>query len=288
MSIKKNPILTVVIPVYNGEKYLRQSLESVFNQVCSHNFEVLVLNDGSTDGSLEIAKEFELRYPNLRVIDMPKTGLVGVLNRSLETVDTQYISRHDADDIMMQNRIELQINQILENSDLNCIGGQIIAFSETMRPNELRVNMYPTDSLEIKSQLVKKNVFASPTVTFCRNCARNVGGYRASCDGAEDYDLWLRMAKRGIMHNTRTVLTQYRVHPEQVTQAKKFKVYRATFLAKMYFLFGSKAGLIRFNYPQLNCHSQVDFHRGRKVALLYFLVLDFLRFFLIRFKNRMV
>ena len=278
MDAKRESILTVVIPVFNGEKYLRQSLESVVNQVCNYAFKVLVLNDGSSDSSLEIAQEFESRFTNFKVIDLPKSGLVGVLNYSLEAVDTKYVSRHDADDIMAEDRIELQIQQILNNPELNCVGGQMIAFSEPQNGEELRVNLYPADNLEIKSQLVKKNVFASPTVTYCRNCARIVGGYRAICDGAEDYDLWLRMAKRGTMSNNLRVLTKYRIHSEQVTQAKKLKVYRSTFLAKIFFLFGASIGLLRHKTLQLDCHLPAKLPQARKLSLLVFLFLDFLRF----------
>lgn len=288
MSGTRKAFSTVVIPVFNGEKYLKESLLSVSNQVCSYEFDVLVLNDGSTDGSLAIAQEFASRCANFKVIDLPKLGLVGVLNRALEIVDTKYISRHDADDIMVENRIKIQIQQILDNPELNCVGGQIKSFSGSQQLNELKVNSYPDDNFEIKSQLVKKNVFASPTVTFCRSCALELGGYRALCDGAEDYDLWLRMATRGGMRNHLGVLTLYRVHAEQVTQSKKFKVYWATFLAKFFYLVGSSLGLKKPQHSGFDCHLPAECPRGRKISLLYFLAFDFLRFIRVAFTSHKV
>ena len=288
MNGARKAFTTVVIPVFNGEKYLRESLLSVSNQVCSYDFDVLVLNDGSTDRSLAIAQEFASRFANFRVIDLPKLGLVGVLNRALEIIGTEYVSRHDADDIMVANRIEIQIQQIIDNPELNCVGGQIKSFSGPLQLKELKVNSYPDDNFEIKSQLMKKNVFASPTVTFCRKCALELGGYRGLCDGAEDYDLWLRMATRGSMRNDLGVLTLYRVHAEQVTQSKKFKVYWATFLAKFFFLVGSTVGLKKAKHSGLYCHLPADCPRGRKISLLYFLAFDFLRFIRVALTNHRV
>lgn len=283
MSGTRNAFSTVVIPVFNGEQYLEESLLSVSNQICSYDFDVLVLNDGSTDRSVEIALDFASRFTNFKVLDLPKLGLVGVLNRALEVVETKYISRHDADDIMVENRIEIQIQQILENPEINCVGGQIKAFSGSKQFEELKVNFYPLGNMEIKSQLMRKNVFASPTVTYCRNCALKLGGYRSLCDGAEDYDLWLRMAARGAMRNDSSILTLYRIHSEQVTQSKKLKVYRATFLAKIFSLVGSELGLKKPKLTGLDCHLPSDFSRNQKLSLLYFLALDFLRFIRVTF-----
>lgn len=285
MIFGKSPVSTVVIPVYNGEKYLRDSLLSVADHVSDFEFEVLVLNDGSTDNSLNIAREFERNYQNFKVVDLPKSGLVAVLNQSLGLVNTPLISRHDADDLMLVGRLQSQIQDFQLNSKLNCVGGQITLFSESKSKSELKANYYPEDDKTIKSQIMKKNVFASPTVTYCRFCAIRVGGYRSCCDGAEDYDLWLRLTEFGLMKNDSRIWTYYRVHPEQVTQSKTWKVYRSTLYAKILFLVNSKLGLELSNEQIPECHRERKNSIIQRLPVVGFLLLDFVRLILFTMKK---
>ena len=280
MTHRKIPLSTVVIPVFNGEEYLRESLLSVANQVCSYDFKVLIINDGSTDSSLKIAREFEFKYANFNVIDLPKSGLVGVLNQALKLTNTPLISRHDADDVMVPQRLQIQLDEFEANATFNCIGGQLKHFSTSSDRKHFKSNHYPEEDQEIKSLLLRKNVFASPTVTYCRLCAIRVGGYRNYCDGAEDYDLWLRLTKYGLMKNDPRILTHYRVHPGQVTQAKVMKVLKATFLAKVFCLTNSKLGLIRWAHDSVACHVVNKNTYRMKFTLLWYLGMDFIHFIL--------
>jgi glycosyltransferase involved in cell wall biosynthesis len=280
MIHRKIPLSTVVIPVFNGEEYLRESLLSVADQVCSYEFKVLVINDGSTDSSLKIAREFEFKHTHFNVIDLPKSGLVGVLNQALKLTDTPLISRHDADDVMVPQRLQIQLEEFEANTEFNCIGGQIKHFSTSSDRKHFKSNYYPEEDQDIKSLLLRKNVFASPTVTYCRLCAIRVGGYRNYCDGAEDYDLWLRLTKYGLMKNDPQILTYYRVHPGQVTQAKVMKVFRATFFAKVFCLTNSKLGLIHWAQDSPTCHKGNINTFQMKFSLLRYLGLDLIHFIL--------
>jgi glycosyltransferase involved in cell wall biosynthesis len=255
--LSNQPSMTVVIPVYNGGKFLRASIESCTNQETSFPFKILVLDDGSKDNSAAIAEEYSDKYPFVQLERCQKRGLVDTLNRSLTIVTTDFIARHDADDIMHRDRLQVQFDYLSKTPNNICLGGQLEIFGEDLRSPLPKSNSYPLTDREIRAAFPKGNPFASPTVTFCRKCALAVGGYRRLFDGAEDYDLWIRLSTRGHIANLPHTLTFYRKHDAQVTSSQIFKVYRATFLTKVFAMFN-------FKYYKKNQAVYLDSHTDFK------------------------
>ena len=266
---------TVLIPVYNCEEYLEQSLSSVLGQQTKADFNVLVIDDGSSDKSLKIALTVANRDARVEVISLPHSGLVFALNHGLVTAKGNFVIRHDADDIMIENRINSQHEYLLSNPNCVLVGGQLENFSDSPNDQIPIPNVYPQSDLEIRQLLPFKNTFAHPAATFCRMCANAVEGYRKTMNGAEDYDLWIRLSVRGSMHNLTSTVTKYRKHPNQVTVSNISRVYRATLLTKLAALWVLKPKLQQQGF--CSRHGVCPFPKLSKISLLKALVWDLVK-----------
>lgn len=221
--------ISVVIPVRNGGKFLHQSLISVFQQNCTDSFEVIVIDDGSTDNSISICEEF--KQFGIKILKSPGKGISAALNYGVEQSNSDLIARHDADDVMLQNRLQNQLSFMRENQDHVLLGGQIEFLINTQL--KFLPNYYPETWEELETWLAQGCYLAHPTVMFRKSSFYEVGGYREYFDGAEDYDLWLRMSTVGKIGNLTKALTQYRVHDDQVTKRRWYRTHFKTALVRI-------------------------------------------------------
>lgn len=217
---------SVVIPAKNASRFIHDSLRSVVNQKTRYRYEIIVVNDNSSDNTLELATELSGVFPYLRVINSPLTGISNALNAGINNAEGRYIIRHDADDLMIETRIQNQLDYLENNLDVVMVGGQIEPFGSSFLP---KVNFYPIRHEEICKMSRFGNPFAHPTVTFRSHLVSTVGFYRAQFDGAEDFDLWLRILRIGQGANLSSVVTRYRVHEGQITKSNLKKVNKATY-----------------------------------------------------------
>jgi hypothetical protein len=209
--------LTVVMTVYNGGPHLAPALESIMTQSI-RDFEVLVVNDGSTDQSATILDEYARRDARIRVIHQRNTGVVGALNTACAIVETPYIARLDADDISLSDRLERQTEFLRRNPHVALFGGAADFINEAGEVL-FRVDV-PTNNNDIKTQLLERNVFVHSAVVVRREALLAVGGYRRPFPSAEDYDLWLRISERYAVANLSEVVVRYRLHPKQASTAR--------------------------------------------------------------------
>ena len=174
--------LTVLMPVYNCERYVAQAVRSVLNQSLS-DFEFLVIDDGSTDRSAEVVKSFS--DTRIRIIGKSHTGLADSLNRGLE------IARIDADDIAVPKRLELQAEQIAKDPGTDVVAGYSVYFTGESNI-EFAVKPPVADS-EIRKMMDVHNPVNHSTVTFRKKPVIDAGGYDAGFGCFEDFELWLRI-----------------------------------------------------------------------------------------------
>jgi glycosyltransferase involved in cell wall biosynthesis len=209
------PSATVLLPVYNGEAYLSESLESLLAQ--DHgDFEILAIDDASRDRSSEILAEFAKKDRRLRVITRAENGgLVEALNLGLRSVSSRYVIRQDADDRAHPSRIRKSLEYFAEHRDTVLLGTWIQRIDASGNP--LGLQRFPIEDAEIRWQMLFRNPFAHSTVAFNREKALSLGGYAASARHAEDYDLWTKIAALGRMTNLSEALCDYRVHSENIT-----------------------------------------------------------------------
>lgn len=214
------PKISVVMSVYNGEKYMRESIESILSQ-SEKDFEYIIIDDGSTDTSLKIINEFQKKDPRIKVLSRKNKGLVYSLNEGLQLAQGEYIARMDADDISHIDRFERQIKYMEEENLVVC--GSFAEKIDTLG-QKVGEMTYPPSSVTIKSFALLHNPFIHPSIIFKKDSIEKVGGYKAFFRHIEDYELWTRLIYRYKTGNIPLTLLQYRVHDEQITQKKHFSM----------------------------------------------------------------
>lgn len=218
------PMVTVLMSVYNGEKFLKEAVESILNQTFD-DFEFLIINDGSTDKSVEIIKEFN--DERIRLINNETNlKLIASLNKGINLAKGKYIARMDCDDISMPERLENQVKFLEENKEYGLVGTwyEII----DAEGNKNKKVSYPTNNDLIKlflslncplahgsiigrTELFKKNSYGSKTYS-----------------AVEDYELWTRISKETKIYNIPKYLFRYRVYGESYSDTKTEKMYNET------------------------------------------------------------
>jgi hypothetical protein len=205
---------TVVMTVYNGGSYLIPALESILTQSI-RDFEFLIVDDGSTDGSTGTLEEYARRDSRIRLIRQENAGTIPSLIKACGLVTTPYIARMDADDISAPDRFERQLDFLGRNREVALLGGAAEYINDA--GEVLSTVEPPTSDDDIRARLATENVFVSSAVVMRRDALVMVGGYRRAFLYAEDYDLWLRIAERHKVANLAGVLVSYRVHRKQAT-----------------------------------------------------------------------
>lgn len=207
------PSVSIVMPVYNAEKFLAQSIDSILSQSFS-DFEFLIFNDGSTDRCEEIV----LSYSDERIRyfgDHVNKGYVVRLNEGIRAARGKYFARMDSDDIAAKDRLEVQIGLMEENPDISVCGSWYQLLSESGRKLEV-IRKYSSDRL-IRFKLLFSNPLCHPSVVIRREALEFIGSYDPEKQPAEDYDLWTKMANKYRFVNVPASLLMYRVHNQSVS-----------------------------------------------------------------------
>jgi len=179
------PLISVIMPVYNSEKYLAKAIESILNQTY-RNFEFIIINDGSTDNSFEIIKKYAKRDERIILIDRKENkGLVYSLIEGINQARGEFIARMDADDVSLPKRFERQMEYMIKNNLDVC--GSFIQFLR--KGIKERIIAFPIKHNDIKYTLLFVNTFSHPTMMFKREVFQKVN-YSSDYESAEDYKLW--------------------------------------------------------------------------------------------------
>jgi len=200
------PLVSVIIPCYNAERYVEQSIRSIMQQTYTA-LEIIAIDDGSVDGTVLILQRLAAEDQRIRlVIHDENKRLVFTLNEGLALARGRYIARMDADDIAMPNRIAVQVDVLECNSQIVVVG----SFMRVIQAEQLRGKwIAPIDDLRIRSYLFIASPFFHPTIMF-RNGLPDLY-YREDAYRAEDYDFWVRLLEHGKGYNIPRVLLHYRL-----------------------------------------------------------------------------
>lgn len=218
VALRSRPFVSVVMSVFNGERYLAEAVESILDQ-SFRDFEFIVIDDGSTDGSGRILDSYARRDARIRVFRQANLGLVDALNRGCELAEGQYIARMDADDISVHDRLSWQVQFMEQHPEVGVVGGAIQRIDASGKA--LEIKWYAPDDRNIKAALFRSSSeLAHPAVLLRKKVLLSAGGYRVAFVDAEDYDLWLRISECSQLANLDRVVLKYRVHPTQVSRRK--------------------------------------------------------------------
>lgn len=210
-----SPLISVLLPVYNSAAFVAATLQSILSQT-EGNFELLVLNDGSTDASEQVIQSFS--DSRIRYFHHPNMGLVGTLNRGIAEAKGTYIARIDADDICLPERFAKQVAW-LEAYPQTALVSCFITF---INEDGLETGTWPADrqnytAVQVRRQLPYVNCIAHPGVMVRREVLQRYL-YNPVQRHIEDYDLWLRMQAKGeVMEKVPEALLLYRVHSASIT-----------------------------------------------------------------------
>ncbi|MFO0478817.1 MAG: glycosyltransferase family 2 protein [Bacteroidota bacterium] len=248
MDIRNNaidPMVSVVMSVYNGDAYLKEAINSILNQTFT-NFEFIIINDGSNDTSLSIIKS----YSDKRIVlidNIENKGLIYSLNKGFKIAKGKYIARMDADDISLPNRLFEQFNFLENHKEVGVVGCNYIQFNKhqehefhiTNSHDEILGFMLFNASVIHPSLMMRKLVLDAQPLLF-----------NLMYKHAEDYELWSRLIFATSFSNVKKTLFKYRLHEEQVTvmhsaeQVKSANLVRENILKKAGFVFSENELMI--------------------------------------------
>lgn len=216
------PKVSIVMPAYNAEKYINETINSILNQSYK-DFEFIIINDGSSDRT----KEIILSYSDERIVYLENeknSGIVVTLNKGLEKASGEYIARMDSDDISLVNRLEKQVEFMDKNLDVGVLGTGICVFGDSINDQE---RVFTTNSEQLKAELIFNSCIAHPTVMIRSSILKNNNlNYSEEFAGAEDYHLWWRIAKVSKIATLPDILVKYRLHASQITKVKDERYYK--------------------------------------------------------------
>lgn len=218
-------MLSVVMSVYNGEDFLNQAIDSVLSQSYD-NFEFIIVNDGSTDSSLEIISKYKDR--RIRVINKVNSGLIDSLNLGIRSAVSDWIVRMDADDICFPNRFELLSKGLKENVALIVSDVEFIYNNDGVNQKRKYYKSYLNKTSLLNDLNKLKSRIIHPSVVISRKHFEKVGGYYSNFKGCEDFDLFFRLAKSGDVVFINKACLYYRIHENSVS--RNFRLSKETFL----------------------------------------------------------
>ena len=250
-------VLTIVLPVYNGDLYLSEAITSVLTQTF-HDFELIIINDGSTDGSAETIKKIN----DSRVIYIYQTnqGLAATLNTGIILSKGKFIARLDQDDLMLQSRLAKQVEYLELHPDCAMVG----TWSEIWvgdKPTS-RGHRHPASCDALRLELLFDNPFVHSSVMIRADVLRDVGGYSVdkSRQPPEDYELWSRIARNYQVANITEMLTVYRE-----VKGSMSRIENSPFLPNVIQI--SAENLANILSPKFcfdECHSLASLYHGKK------------------------
>jgi glycosyltransferase involved in cell wall biosynthesis len=213
------PTVSVLVPVYNSARYLHQAIDSILAQSFC-DFELLLLDDGSSDRSGEILQAYAAQDQRVRVTIRENRGIAKTLNELLAQAEGELIARMDADDIALPERFTQQVAFLQQHPEVVCVGGALDWIDA--RGNLLGHCPMPLDNAELQRWLVGGiSLLHHPTAMARRQALLQVGGYDETMLASSDLDLWLKLGEIGELANLPNTLLQYRLHPDSITQAKQ-------------------------------------------------------------------
>lgn len=219
----KKPKISVVMPFYNAEKFLDESIQSILNQTFT-DFEFIIINDASTDNSNKIVQKYLDDKRIIYIKNKENKGIVCNLNDGLKKARADVIARMDGDDISMPTRFEKQYNFLKNNPDISIVG----TFAEVIDSNNIKIEKmtFATGPIIIKKQSLYRGPFLHPTVFFKKDVLNKIGGYNSKFKYCQDIDIFLRILFAGFQGaNLSDFLLKYRKHSLSTDSNKREKAF---------------------------------------------------------------
>ena len=214
------PTVSVVMTVYNTERYLAEAVDSILNGTFA-DLEFIIVDDGSTDGCPAILRDYERRDPRVRLVSRPNTGIVKAANEGIALARGRYLARMDSDDVSLPDRLAKQVAFLDAHPACVLLGTRVLEVDPYGSP--VHESAQKLTHAEIDAQLLTCHggwALVQPSVMMRTDALRAVGGYRGAYNVSEDHDLFVRLAERGEVANLPEPLLRYRRHYASVTHTQ--------------------------------------------------------------------
>jgi glycosyltransferase involved in cell wall biosynthesis len=209
--------ITVIIPVYNCEKYIAESIESLLRQVGIGSPKIIVVNDGSDDNTSSILENYR---QSIHLITTERIGQAAAINKALKIINTHFIAYQDADDLSEPNRLERLLKVFKENKDIQMVysGRKIINSIGVLIEKDIckdfdEISIYQTNPITRSSVMHKSELIA------------NIGNFDESISGNDDWDMWIRISEIANVQHVHEYLISYRIHSENLSTKRHRALY---------------------------------------------------------------
>jgi glycosyltransferase involved in cell wall biosynthesis len=219
----QSPIVSVVMPLHNARPYVAKAIDSILRQTFS-DFEFIIVDDGSTDGSSDIAQRYAARDSRIRLVRQANTGVSAASNAGISMARGEFIARMDHDDISVHTRLQQQVKYLQTHAECVAVGGQAMFIDELGLP--LRLFGVPLAHEAIDTALLSTWGMFHPTMMARTEALRAIGGYSLEFCNLEDLDVFLKLAEFGRMANLPGVLVHYRQHFRSICHSKAMEHHR--------------------------------------------------------------
>jgi glycosyltransferase involved in cell wall biosynthesis len=268
MLIKNRLEISVIMAVYNDEQYIREAIGSILNQSYKE-FELLIIDDKSTDKTIDIIKSFKDKRIRL-LRNKSNKGPAYSRNYGLLKAKGKYIAVLDSDDIAYKNRLKIQKKYLDEHKDVCLVGGNGEIIDE--KGNRISIESQILDYISIRWRLLFRNAINGGTVMFRRNIALSMGGYEESLLQAEDYFLWIKMAESYKTVNISNVLSKIRINIKSLTRSKPEILHRCTYYIiqrNINKLIGKKISIEEAAFLNTSINNKIESKISRKCFIIY-------------------
>jgi glycosyltransferase involved in cell wall biosynthesis len=248
--------VSVVVPIYNSEAFLNEAITSILRQTVT-DFELIIVDDGSTDGSLTIVQSHAQNDPRIKVFSQPNAGTAVTLNRAIDLASSDWVFIMHADDVMHANRLERQLAFLEVHPELAVASSLVNHIDEKGRViGQDNSFLFTHEEIQEKLDLNKVIGFNHPAVVLRKSVVQAAGGYRQEFWPAEDLDLWNRLAEQGHKILVQPeILLDYRIHGGSASIA------RAHLARKKYSWLRDSMLRRRRNEPELTWEQFLAFRR---------------------------
>ena len=226
------PLVSIIMPAYNAGSFLAESLESVMNQTY-RNWELIAIDDASTDKTLEILKEYQRRDGRIKILQNKQNlGVSASANRTLKKTRGDLIARMDADDICFPNRIEIQVGYLLKNLNVVAVGGQCEVIDE--KGKKIGEKTFPLKFEEVKRTIFIRIPLQQPSVMVNKLLLpKNFIWYDSNFLTAEEVEFLFRLFKYGEVHNLNKKILKYRIHARNTSLIHPKRTFYLTFRSRL-------------------------------------------------------
>lgn len=219
-----NSKISVIMPVYNAEKFIKDSIESILNQTYK-NFEFIIVNDGSIDSSLKIIKEYKEKDNRIKIIDQKNEGVSRSRNNAIKKSTGIYIAFIDADDVWENNKIERQIQEFKKDEKLKICGTKAKIINEDNTETGEVFDYPPLENKKIKYSSIYKNPFITSSIMIKKDILNTNNLFNKKMNFCEDYEFITKYIYKNKSKNIDEYLIKYRIHKNSSS--------RKTFLRKI-------------------------------------------------------